>query len=187
MRGIGMAAFLSIGFLSACNEPETPVNNMAAAKLAAALHEHDATPAAMSGSEFANTIAGNDAFEIAAASLALEKTRAAPIKLFADQMIEAHTASSARLRQAAAAASPPIAVETGLPGDLQVKLDALKALSGEAFDDRFMQTQVAAHEAALATLASYRSSGDVVSLKDFAAQENANASDHLEMARKLAR
>lgn len=182
-----IASILAIALLAGCNRSEEAAKKVAASDVVVPPDESGALPAAMTGSEFANTIAGGDAFEIAASNLARQKSTAAPVRLFADQMIEAHTTSGAKLRQAAAEASPPIKVESGLPADLQVKLDALRGLSGAAFDQQFAQSQVAAHEAALAALKSYGASGDVVSLKGFALEESAGVSDHLDMARKLAR
>jgi putative membrane protein len=128
-------------------------------------------PAApMTGQQFADTAAASDMFEIESAKLARDKATAAPVKEFAAMMIKDHTASTAKLKDAAAKAEPAITPSPAMNAEQTANLEALRAASGAAFDTLYKQQQVAAHQKALAALQGYAASGDVPSLKAFAGE-----------------
>jgi putative membrane protein len=153
----------------------TTVNDTVAAPIAVA------SP----GQIFANNAAASDAFEVASSNLAATKAHSAAVKAFAKQMVKAHTESTAKLKTAAAAASPAIAPDPALTPDQQQSLDALNALDGAPFDTAYAAAQTQAHEKTLAALKDYAATGDVPSLKSFAAGLVPTVTAHLNMAKSL--
>jgi putative membrane protein len=147
-----------------------------------------ADPAGMTmpdAATFTNAAAASDAFELESSKLAQAKGSSQAVKDFAAEMIKAHTDSTAKLKTAAAAAQPAITPDPALNPNQQAKLDALKALSGDAFDKQYAADQVAQHDETLGALQSYASGGNVPSLKSFAAATAPVVSHHLSMARDL--
>ena len=134
---------------------------------------------------FVNTAAASDAFEIAAARLALAQSQSASVKSFANQMIKAHTGSTDKLKSVTAGLTPPLTPDPTLTPDQQSMIDGLKSKSGSAFDTAYAASQVAAHEAALAGLKNYAATGDTPALKDFAKGLIPVVTEHLDMAKAL--
>lgn len=185
MKYAALIAVSSIALaLAGCGKKEDPAASATSSAEAAnsAATEAAAIPA---GEAFANAAASSDAFEIEASRLAAEKAGAAKIKTFAAQMIKAHTESTAKLKAAAAAATPPITPDPALTPDQQAKLDALKAKTGSDFDTAFKAAQVEAHQMTLDALKAYSASGDVPSLKGFATELVPTVTAHLNMAKGL--
>jgi putative membrane protein len=175
---------VSIAALSVagCNKKaETPTaDNTVAANDVAPL------PAAVSpGQTFANTAAASDTFEIQTSQLAATKASSAKVKRFAEEMIKAHTDSTAKLKSAAAAASPAITPDPALTPDQQQTLDALSAKSGADFDRAYADAQRSGHQATLDALKAYSATGDVPSLKSFATSLVPVVTAHLNMAKGL--
>jgi len=142
-----------------------------------------AAAAVLTGQAFADKAAASDAFEVASANLALEKSPSRFIKAYAEQIIDAHTKSTATLKAAAAEANLTPVVT--LPAVLQARLDALAPLTGAAFEKAYAAQQIAVHEAMLGMLEDYGASGDVSSLRTFANDAVPAVEHHLEMARDL--
>lgn len=144
-----------------------------------------AAPAMSAGQTFANTVAASDAFEIETSKLALTDATVPAIKAFAQKMIEAHTASTAKLTAIAASGTPGITPDAALTADQQTTLDALKASSGKDFDQAYVADQVAGHQKTLDALRSYSTGGDVQQLKIFATTLIPIVTAHLNMAKGL--
>jgi len=102
-------------------------------------------------------------------------------------MIEAHTASTASLKSAAASANPPITPDATLSPDQQQLLDGLKGKTGDDFDKAYASAQVTAHQKTLDTLKSYSSTGDVAPLKALATKMIPTVTAHLNTAKGLSR
>lgn len=147
--------------------------------------DESTAPAASAGQTFANNAAASDAFEIATSQLALTNGSASAIKKFAQKMIEAHTDSTAKLKTAAASASPAITPDATLTAEQQGKLDSLKGLSGAGFDKAYAAAQVEGHQKTLDALRSYSASGEVPALKSFATTLTPTVAAHLNMAKGL--
>lgn len=143
------------------------------------------SPVANPGQTFANTAATSDTFEIETSKLAAAKASSAKIKTFAEQMIKAHTESTAKLKSAAASASPAIVPTASLSPTQQQTLADLGAKSGADFDRAYAQAQKDAHQATLEALKSYAASGDVPSLKLFANELVPVVTAHLNTAKAL--
>ncbi|QKS02132.1 DUF4142 domain-containing protein [Sphingomonas sp. CL5.1] len=176
--------------LAACGHKETTSDTTNTA-VVTTVDNATATDASMiaaapaTGQGFANAAAASDAFEIATSKLALTASRSAAIKRFAQKMIDAHTGSTAKLKTAAASASPPITPDPTLSPDQQQKLDGLKAVTGSDFDKAYVNAQVAGHQAALDALNAYSATGDVAPLKTFATGLIPTVTAHLNMAKGL--
>lgn len=170
--------------LAGCGKKEdSAATTTAGAEMPAAT---DGGPVAASpGQAFANAAASSDAFEIASSQLAADKAGSAKTKTFAQQMIKAHTESTAKLKAAASAATPPLTPDPALTPVQQQKLDALKAKSGAEFDTAYAAAQVEAHQMTLDALKAYSASGDVPSLKAFATELVPIVTAHLNMAKGL--
>jgi putative membrane protein len=142
-------------------------------------------PAPMTTQGFANAAAASDRFEIESSRLAAAAGSSAAVKSFADKMIAAHTASTAKLKSAAAGLDPAITPDDTLSPDQQAKLDSLKALKGADFDGAYAAEQVTAHQAALDALNGYAASGDNPKLKELASGMVPTVTAHLNMAKGL--
>ena len=137
------------------------------------------------GQDFADKAAKSDAFEIAAAKLAKTNAESADVKKFAATMIDAHTGSTAKIKAAAAKASPAIKPDPTLTSDQQSKLDDLGKLKGADFDKAYIDGQISAHEDALSLMKDYAANGDTPSLKTAAGEIAPVVQKHLDMAKAL--
>ena len=133
--------------------------------------------------DFVAKAAASDMFEVEAAKLAQTKAKNPGVKKFADEMVTAHTKSTADLKKAIADSGQTLALPTALPKDLQDKLSDLG--KAENFDKAYMDNQVDAHQAALDVLQRYAQDGDVPVIKAFAAATAPVVQQHLDMARKI--
>ncbi len=139
------------------------------------------------GQMFANKAASSDAFEIASSRLAIEKSQSAAVKRYAQKMVEAHTQSTAKLKTAAAGASPAVMPDPTLTATHQNKLTELGANTGAAFDRAYMAAQVEAHQMTLDDLQTYAGTADVPQLGTFAKEMIPIVTAHLNMAKAMKR
>jgi putative membrane protein len=137
------------------------------------------------GQEFVDKAARSDAFEIASAKLAEAKSGSTAIKSFAAMMIEDHTASTARIKKAAAAARPAITPDPTLTGDQNSKLADLRKLAGADFDKKYVSQQMAAHEKAFSLMTLYANKGDVGPLKATAGEIAPKVQEHLDRIKAI--
>lgn len=138
---------------------------------------NDMDSANLNAQSFANTMAASDMFEIESAKIAQEKATAPGLKKFAAQMINDHTASTAKLKTAAASAN--VTPAPAMTAAQEANLGALRAATGDAFDTAYKQQQVEAHQQALTALQGYARSGDSEPLKTFAANTATVVEGHL--------
>lgn len=137
------------------------------------------------GQEFVDRAAKSDAYEIAAAKIAQASATSRAVKDFAAEMIKAHTESTAKIKAAAAAASPPLNPNPALTEDQNEDLAELRAKKGREFDEAYVDDQVDAHQTALAMMRDYAEHGDVVSLKTTAGEIAPVVQKHLDHAKTL--
>lgn len=135
--------------------------------------------------EFVDKAAKSDAFEIAAAKLAKTNAASADVKGFAEEMIKAHTESTAKVKAAAGKAMPAITPDATLTSDQSDKLADLGKLKGADFDKKYISGQVDAHEDALSLMQGYAKDGEVQPLKDAAGAIAPTVAKHLDMAKTL--
>jgi len=134
--------------------------------------------------KFANEVGASDYYEIEAGKLAQEKAQAQKLKDFGKLMVEHHTASTDKLKAAAAKASPAITPSPVLTAEQEANLAALRAADGAAFDAAYKTQQIAAHEKALAEVKDYAAGTDPV-FKGFAADAQKLILVHLTKIKSL--
>jgi putative membrane protein len=148
--------------------------------------ENTAVAAApMSAQGFANTLAASDRFEIESSKLAATASESSSIKSFASQMVTAHTASTAKVKTAAAGLTPAVTPDDTLAANQQRILDELKTKTGPDFDGAYAAAQVNAHQAALDALNAYAAGGDTPALKELAKGMIPTVTAHFNMAKGL--
>lgn len=178
-------AALALGGCGRSDDTATTNAAMTEATSVNATADTMAVPTMSAGQTFANTAAASDAFEIESSRLAERNGASAAVKTYAAKMVTAHEESTAKLKTAAAAASPAITPDATMTPDQQAKLTAMRAANGAAFDRLYVDAQKAAHADMLATLKAYAASGDVAGLKSFAAEMSPKVAAHLNMANAL--
>jgi putative membrane protein len=134
---------------------------------------------------FANAAAASDHFEIESSKLAIASGSSAAVKTFANNMIKAHTASSAELKILLSGLPTPITPNDAFNPDQQRMLDGLQGKTGAELDTAYAAAQVAAHQATLDTLKAYSSGGDTPGLKQFADKMIPTVTAHLNTAKGL--
>ncbi|MFS0849953.1 DUF4142 domain-containing protein [Novosphingobium panipatense] len=181
-----IAASVAAVTLAGCNREADPATETTTSvAVADPATEVPVTPTETPGQVFANVAAASDAFEIETSKLAQTNAASDEIKKFADQMVKAHTESTAKLKAAAAAANPQITPMPQMTAAQQAQLDDLKGKTGAEFDRAYATAQVTAHQATLDALQGYSAGGDVPALKDFATSLIPIVTAHLNMAKAL--
>ena len=134
---------------------------------------------------FVTAAAVSDMYEVAAAKIALQRSLSPSVKDFAQEMVEAHTATTEKLKGIIAAHAikvvPPASVDTRR----QSMLDNLRGASTSDFDHRYITQQVAAHKEADILMRGYAKDGDNKAIKSFAAETDKAVKMHLATAQKL--
>ena len=189
-----MLMLLSVGtlVLAGCGK-KADTDNMDTANMEAnvaaeanlAIDNATTAAAPMSAQGFANAAAASDRFEIESSRLAAVASESAAIKTFAAQMVTAHTASSAKLKAAAAGLTPPVTPDDTPSAQQQRILDDLKTKTGPDFDGAYAAAQVNAHQMTLDALNAYVAGGDNAALKDLAKGMIPTVTAHLNMAKGL--
>lgn len=118
-------------------------------------------------SAFVPAATSSNTFEIRSSRLALERTQSPPIRQFATQMVEDHTAAGRQMTAAASAAGITPPSEPLMPRH-RAMLDELRASPDAEFDRRYVAMQTTAHEEAVTLFSSYADGGDVPALQSFA-------------------
>ena len=132
---------------------------------------------------FLATAAAGNAFEVEAAKIAVAKAADAEVKAFAETMLADHTKAQEEMIAAAKADKVEIA-EPSMDGEQDGMLDKLKPAGGEVFDRLYVETQVAAHQRAVALFEGYQE-GDT-RLHDFARKALPLLKHHHEMILAIA-
>jgi putative membrane protein len=143
------------------------------------------TMAAPAASEFAKMAAMSDMYEIASSKLALTNATQPSLKTFAQQMIDAHNATTKGLKAAVAKDSVAMTPPASLDAEHQALVDKLKAAKGAAFDAEYKTQQTDAHTKTLAVMQSYAAGGDKPALKAFAADTAPKVKGHLDMIKAM--
>ena len=142
------------------------------------------TPMTPASGDFATAATQSDQFEIVEAQTVLAQSADMRIRAFAQEMMDDHTATSRRLRQAMIS-SGMTALPTGLSGDQQKMLGALQSLRGSDFDRTYAKQQVLAHDQALVVERSYATDGSDAQLRSAAQSAVPVIERHLDMARQM--
>ena len=140
---------------------------------------------AQSAQDFVNKVAISDMFEIQSSRLALAKQPDKDTKPFAEKMVRDHQKTSNELKALVNSGRVKAKLPTALDSEHQQMLDELKAKGGKDFDSSYDQTQVEAHEDAVALFDAYAKNGEDPELKKWAAKTLPHLKEHLSMAQKL--
>lgn len=147
------AAFAAVLALGACASSgggmatATPAGALPAPATSASAFFNDATVAA--------TGSASNQDEIQTSRVALEKSRNAQVRQFAQMMVDQHTAVEAEMqRMLSAKGMAPVdnALSVQMKRNLAVTLDQLRSASGTDFDMKYMLHQIHAHDMTLKTL-----------------------------------
>jgi putative membrane protein len=140
---------------------------------------------AKSTEDYATKAAQDDLLEVQAGKLAAAQAQRDSVRKFADMMVKDHTQSTEQLKAALKAANVKVESPTSLDKERQAKLNQLKPLQGNQFDQVYMQQQVQAHQQALALHRSFAQKSDNGSLKAAAQKISDVVEHHLHAAREL--
>ncbi|MDC7789554.1 DUF4142 domain-containing protein [Rhodoplanes sp. TEM] len=139
---------------------------------------------ALSTADFVRKVAISDLFEIQSSQLAREKADQEG-RDFANKMIQAHTKTSTELKTMVQSGKIQAEVPTGLDQEHAQKLQRLRGLSGDAFEDAYAEMQTQAHKDAVALFTAYAQNGDNAELKQWAGKTLPELKQHLDMADDL--
>lgn len=140
----------------------------------------------VSAAEYVQKSAIGDEFEIESSKLALQKAQDPAIKSFAQEMVNEHTSSTNKLKEAAKAAKINLAARQKLDRQHQETLTKLRSTSGAQFDRAYMRAQLLGHREALNLQKAYSQSGDNPALKAHAQEVEPIVQHHLTEAERLA-
>jgi putative membrane protein len=169
------AGNVSPGQTGPVNEAQNATSATSAAATAA-LATHD------TGAFVDNLVRGNN-FEIQAAKIAEQKTKAPDVLAFARMMVRDHTALGNEAQ--------PVIMKAGktAPTDLDPRLngllDNLRAAGPNVFDKTYIDQQVTAHQETLDLLDGYAKNGDDAGLKQLATKARQTVVTHLDRGKHI--
>lgn len=130
---------------------------------------------------FMDTAAVGGMMEVDLGKLALEKSKNAQVKKFADQMVTDHTKANTELK--AIAVKLGHLLPTAYPSVVKAHMDEMKKLNGKEFDAHYMDMMVHDH---VKTLDLFRSASTLrTEIKDFAARTLPVLENHHKMAKEI--
>lgn len=157
--------------LAACGSPQENAAEEAAESASESSSSvfESASSSASENIDFAGraTVAG--VFEIESSKLAIERTKTADLKAFAQKMVTDHTKAATELKAAITAAglTPPA---EGLDSEHQDMLNDLKNASAEDFDAKYIDAQQKAHDKTIDLFEKEAKDGQAGPVRDFAAK-----------------
>ena len=121
--------------------------------------------------------------EISAAKMALEKTDNADVRRFAQRMIDDHSQANEKLKEIAEEKNVTL---PGEPNEEQKeKADELSELSGDEFDEEYMNAQVKDHKKVIGFFEDEDENGADSDVVGFAKKTLPTLESHLEMAEDI--
>lgn len=139
--------------------------------------------AAPAAQEFVTKIGESNFYEIAAARIALERTRSNEMRAFANMMAKDHGRSAEQLAAALAGGPAKLVVPAGPNERQRAGLEALREAPN--FDGVYLQQQRRAHEETLGDLRRYAAKGEGDALRAFAAEAASVVERHRAMLRDI--
>jgi putative membrane protein len=135
--------------------------------------------------QFIAVAAGAGMYEVEAARLALTHATMPQVRSYAQMLLDQHTAANKELM--ALVGNKGHRVAPGLPGELQMKINTLSGLKGDAFDREFVRmTGVQDHMAAIAAFEKSRASVSDTDLRAYIDKSLPVLRTHLQQAQDLA-
>jgi putative membrane protein len=148
--------------------------------------ETPATPAAvvMSDAEFVQAVADAHAFVVQSSELVAERAARQDVKNLAATLIEEHNASLAAMNGVVAGLS--ISAPAGaLDAERTADVAEMRGLSGEAFDDEYLDDMTEQHSAAVSMFESYAQNAAPSPLRDWAQTTLATLRTHRDRVQTL--
>jgi len=134
---------------------------------------------------FVTAAATSDMYEVTAGKIAAQRAQSPAVKEFAEEMVKAHTGTTAKLKGIIASNNINVAPPAHVDNRRQGMLDDLRGAKAEDFDHRYITQQVAAHKEADILMRGYAKDGDNAAIREFAATTDKAVKMHLSMAEKL--
>lgn len=188
MTRLLLAASTSALLLAACGDnraDQDPVNAVQDAASAPVGQMSAATLGANSPEAYVTNAAMGDMYEIQAAELALERSQNADVRELAEMIRTDHTQASEQMRQIAGEAAAGVQMPTELDERRQGMIDNLRSASADAFDQVYIDQQVAAHQEAVTLHEGFADNTDAPQLAQHAGMVLPKIRAHLERARAL--
>jgi putative membrane protein len=140
---------------------------------------------APSTTDFIQKAAMSDMYEVEAGKIATQKGQTAPVKGFAEMMVDAHSKTTEELKGIIASEKINVDLPTKLDAKHQKLIDDLNAASSADFDSTYAKQQVDGHQEAVDLFDSYAKKGNNAALKAFAQKTLPVIQQHLDAAKKL--
>jgi len=141
--------------------------------------------APMTTDNFVATAAMSDKYEISAGKIAATRASDAAVKRFAQQMVDAHTGTTAALKAATGKDGVPLTPPAALDAKHQALIQSLIAAEPANFDEIYKAQQRDAHTEALALMQGYSANGDKPAVRSFASETAPKVQMHMDMLSKL--
>ncbi|MCO7518187.1 MULTISPECIES: DUF4142 domain-containing protein [unclassified Pseudomonas] len=137
---------------------------------------------AASSNDFVDTAIESGIAEVVTGKLALDKSKDAEIKTFAQQMVSDHTQANQKLGDIARQLDISVPDEAALTDKVKKMILEWR---DESFDRSYVNNQVQAHEKAVELFKKEASSSDKPELKAFASETLPKLEEHLKHAKAL--
>jgi putative membrane protein len=134
------------------------------------------------GATFLRKAAVGGIMEVEAAKIAQKNAKSAEVKDFAAKMLADHTKANTELKDLAV--SKKVITPDALPADDQIHLDAMKKMTGAAFDKHYMDMMVTDHDKTVALFKLGMQNRDQA-VKTWASNTLTVIESHDEMAKKI--
>jgi putative membrane protein len=134
---------------------------------------------------FANAVAINNMYQVAAGRIAMERAQSPQVKAFAQKMVDAHTEMTARLKATIRNNNVNVTLADRMDARRRGMLDDLRGASSRNFDHRYLVQQIAAHKEADILIHRYAKVGKINAVREFAAKADRQVENHLSMAQDL--
>jgi putative membrane protein len=138
-----------------------------------------ATVGSRSAKAFLQNATASNLYEIEAAQIALQRTGSEDVRVLAQTMLRDHQMLGVKLKHAALEIEGIEPAEEKLDNRREGMLDNLREAPQQAFDERYLEQQLAAHREALTLFRGYAENGDHAELKGVAAAAVPILEEHL--------
>ncbi|HEY4263977.1 MAG TPA: DUF4142 domain-containing protein [Micropepsaceae bacterium] len=130
---------------------------------------------------FVDAAALSDMYEVQAGKLAAMRAHMPELKKFAQDMVDAHTQTTDRLKSILVKSAPDVMPPAQLDSRREDMLNDLKGAKDADFDGRYIAQQIGAHDEASILMRGYAKDGDNPDIKMFAADTEPKVQMHLDM------
>jgi putative membrane protein len=141
--------------------------------------------AAVTASEFVETAAVANMFEIESSKLALEQAQDEQVRMFAQRMIDDHTKAGEKLERTLEGKSG-LTLPQKLDQAHADKFEQLRAAPRGEFDAMYVMVQAQAHDQAVELFSTFAEEGDDAELRAFAAETLPTLESHQASVHALA-